>query len=383
MDSYMNSDHEEFTRTHLVADWLDELSPERHAALFAYAQDLWKQLRKGKGDFLPTHSVYLKEFQLSHPRLRYDTILLDEAQDTAPVVLDLVLRQCQHGVRLILSGDPYQQCYAWRAAVDSLEKVEAPTLYLTNSFRFGSNVAGVANTLLDTFWPGEGRLVGVAGEDQVTGAEDESKPCTVVCRTNAMLYTEAVHKLPAPLMVVGGRRFSELLEAVENLHWLQIGRCELLSERYRWFAKMGEIDGVIRYAQRRLKADLLSYCRIAKEHGPRIPEQVETLRRCLATPRTAKFVFSTVHQYKGLEADRVRVADDFADVCTLDGETAVLDANGGEGTVTREDLNLIYIAFTRAKRELILPPRLYAFVTGHPQMLADERYVLDDWRDEE
>ena len=51
---------------------------------------------------------------------------------------------------VILVGDPNQQIYQFRGAVNALHSFDADrTFYLTQSFRFGPEVAFAANCCLD------------------------------------------------------------------------------------------------------------------------------------------------------------------------------------------------------------------------------------------
>ena len=67
----------------------------------------------------------MKKFQLARPCLadwfQYDVLLLDEAQDMNPAMLDVCLHQDRPKV---VVGDPNQQIYSFRGAVNALAKVE-------------------------------------------------------------------------------------------------------------------------------------------------------------------------------------------------------------------------------------------------------------------
>nr|WP_249816408.1 UvrD-helicase domain-containing protein [Bradyrhizobium sp. 180] len=56
----------------------------------------------------------MKLWALSNPAIAADFILLDEAQDTNPVVLDVLRKQ---PAQMVYVGDKYQQIYEWRGAV--------------------------------------------------------------------------------------------------------------------------------------------------------------------------------------------------------------------------------------------------------------------------
>src|SRR5690606_15921675 len=105
------------------------------------AAQLWSMMCDESNPFPMPHDGYLKLYQLSRPDLskHYDMILVDEAQDTVPVVAEIVL---QSGLSVILVGDEAQAIYAWRGAVDFLQNPafdRADRMYLTQSFRFGPN----------------------------------------------------------------------------------------------------------------------------------------------------------------------------------------------------------------------------------------------------
>ena len=91
-----------------------------------------------------SHDFYLKKFQLLNPTLNYDYILFDEGQDASPVILDIFMKQ---KATKVIVGDAHQQIYSWRFAVNSLEKIDFKTYYLSTSFRFSQDIANLA---LDT-----------------------------------------------------------------------------------------------------------------------------------------------------------------------------------------------------------------------------------------
>lgn len=123
------------------------LQPER---ILLSAQNIWAMMSSRQGSFLVTHDTYLKIYQLSKPDLsaRYTTVLFDEAQDANPVTSAIILEQA---CRVVLVGDTHQQIYRFRGADNALHAPQlecADRLWLTHSFRFGPEIAEVANRLL-------------------------------------------------------------------------------------------------------------------------------------------------------------------------------------------------------------------------------------------
>lgn len=99
------------------------------------------------------HDGYLKVWALSQPRLPVDDILLEEAQDTNPVVLDVLTDQ---DAQMIYVGDKDQQIYEWRGAINAMDEAGDPLGLSTTSFRFAGEIAEAANRLLQMLDATEG-----------------------------------------------------------------------------------------------------------------------------------------------------------------------------------------------------------------------------------
>ena len=61
-------------------------------------------------------------------------------------MLGILLKQ--KSTQVIYMGDAHQQIYAWRGAVNAMQQLPLPESRLTTSFRFGDEIAQVANYLL-------------------------------------------------------------------------------------------------------------------------------------------------------------------------------------------------------------------------------------------
>ncbi|TFI47040.1 ATP-dependent helicase [Diaphorobacter sp. DS2] len=161
-----------------------------------WAAQLWERMIDPNDKFPATHDTYLKLFQLSQPRLseRYGAILFDEAQDSNPVTSAIVLNQ---SCTLVIVGDPHQQIYRFRGANDAMSHpllADADRMYLTHSFRFGPQVAFVANALLEL--KGETRpVVGQGGADEVLSSmayETSERHTAYINRTVMGVIADAI-----------------------------------------------------------------------------------------------------------------------------------------------------------------------------------------------
>ncbi|WP_240521708.1 UvrD-helicase domain-containing protein [Amycolatopsis vastitatis] len=148
---YCYSADETLARQHVP--WLKGIGEEHlHDQLtqlvLPYAQRMWADLQNPERGRVPfKHDHYLKMWALTRPRLYGDFFLLDEAQDTNPVVEQVFLAQGEHA-QLVMVGDSAQAIYGWRGARDVMTGFAGRQLALSHSFRFGDGVAAEANRWL-------------------------------------------------------------------------------------------------------------------------------------------------------------------------------------------------------------------------------------------
>ena len=109
------------------------------------ANDYWQDILDPFGVNRLEHDHYLKYWALSKPVINTDFILFDEAQDADPIMLNVLNNQ---SAQVIYVGDRHQQIYAFRGAVNAMQSLEIPETRLSQSFRFGQDIADLANTIL-------------------------------------------------------------------------------------------------------------------------------------------------------------------------------------------------------------------------------------------
>ena len=314
------------------------------------AQNLWRKMQDEKdGSVGMVHDGYLKLFQLSDPQLKYDRILFDEAQDANGVTAAIVGSQACHKV---IVGDSHQAIYSFRGAVNAMKMFNATdTLYLTKSFRFGQPIAGVANALLGTY-KGEKRQIQGTDEPASIGAIDPRKPYAVISRSNATLFDEAIGLMAQGkrLHFVGGiqgYRMGDLLDTY-NLYSGQTDRIQ--SSHLKSFS---DFEAASDYAVLSDDKELKSLIGLVKRHTSRLPHLISQLKKAdVSDPLQAHVFLTTAHKSKGLEWDQVKLADDY--MALLDPYKKPRKLNLGED----EDVNILYVAATRARKSLQPFPEL-------------------------
>jgi F-box protein 18 (helicase) len=361
LENYLNSADEAISLKHVAPDLLCKFKAGYESQLIDGARAVWEQVKRGNDPFPMTHSGYLKLYQLSKPVIPARTILLDEAQDQAPVMVDIVRQQMANGTRVILVGDKFQQIYSWRGAVDAMDMIDAPTLYLTQSFRFGDKIAGAANKLLIDCLNCEKPVVGHPDiTDELPDTLPSDEPYTIICRTNVEIFRQALRCAVAqtPMCMVGGDGFNAFLEAIMDVFYLYAGLYDQIKERQiSFFKSFNELKA---FAEARLDPELQARVNIINEYKDAVPNHVENIRKNITAARLAKVFIVTAHKAKGLEWNNVMLTNDFASL--YDEEDNLLPVSTGDPeedarrgykkTIPRDEVNLLYVAATRAKRRL-------------------------------
>jgi len=308
------------------------------------ARKIWADLSRPTGQLYFSHDHYLKLWQLRDPKLPHDYILFDEAQDANPVIASIVARQ-DHA-QLVYVGDRNQQLYGWRGAVDAMSTFTGTRLALTKSFRFGPAIAEYANEWLDLL----GSPHRVVGHDPVrseVGPLDQPADA-ILCRTNgtALSHILRAQERGVPVAMAPGDQTAgrDILSFAYAALDLMAGR----GTEHPDLAAFTTWSDLLRYVdEEESGADLRRLVNIIHRIGP--AAVIDAIKR-LVPKEQAALTVSTAHKAKGLEWDRVQVADDF------------IPPEPPE-PVDTADLMLAYVTVTRARLKLdpgLLDPHLWA-----------------------
>lgn len=303
--------------------------------LAPFMRTIWADVSRVDGVLPFRHAHYLKLFQMSDPRLPYDRLMVDEAQDLNPCMAAIVGGQT-HLSRTFV-GDSNQQIYGWNGAVDAMDSVPADrTVYLTRSFRFGPAIAEAANAVLgrlDTPM----RIEGWSEIDSRVAPIADGEPIdAVLCRSNAEMVEQVIEQLEAGrrVGVQGGVseivRFAQAAQSLQDEGWTSYPDLAC-------FRSWGEVGTYVE--EEPAGSELSTLYRLVNENGA--AEIAEIMKRADKATRP-DVVISTAHKAKGCEWGSVRLAADFPPRVKAGIEQPVAD----------EELRLLYVAITRAKQRL-------------------------------
>ncbi|MET8697175.1 UvrD-helicase domain-containing protein [Streptomyces bauhiniae] len=323
---------------------LEDLNLHRELAahIVPIARKAWSDLQNTHdGCVRFEHDHYLKIWALTRPRLDADYLLLDEAQDTDPVVEQIFLAQRDHA-QLVMVGDSAQAIYHWRGAKDVMAGFDGTQLTLSQSFRFGPRLADEANRWLHLV-DAPIRLTGTPAVPTEIGTVGD--PDAVLCRTNVGAIAQVITLMAAGhrvALVGGGDSLRGLAEAARDL---KEGRRTRHPELVL-FSSWGDLQEYASYDP--AGRDLQPLVNLVDAHGT---DTIVAAVARLAPEQHAQVTVSTAHKAKGREWPRVLIADDFARP-EDDRQADPASAPVSPGPVDDAEARLAYVAVTRARHRL-------------------------------
>ena len=348
-------------------NYLDVVSDKKAAAFVkAYYEYIENQTRNllgkmNKGEIEITHDFYLKKFQLSGQILDYDYILFDEGQDASPAMLDVFFKQ--DAVKVVV-GDTHQQIYSWRFAVNSLEKAGFKTYQLSTSFRFSQDIANLAVEVLKykKHFNQQHKAV-ISGK----GNFKDLKTKAILARTNLGLLLRAIKFVTEKKNVkniyfegnINSYTYADEGTSLYDVLNLYNGKSHLIKDSL--LKAMKNMDELKDYIEKTEDVQLGMMVSIVSEYGNRIPGIINIIKKKHLDNDdrgNAEMIFSTVHRCKGMEYDEVHLVNDFMTEVKLEKLTMDKSANVLDQTKLNEEINLLYVAITRAKNSVHIPEQL-------------------------
>jgi len=318
-----------------------------------YAQAVFDHLRRTPGE--TSHDIYLKLYSLQSPALKGDLLFIDEAQDLNPCMLNIIEKQIQCGKQVVLVGDRYQHIYGFNGAIDAMAvisaKYQGTELPLTGSYRFGENIAAVANQILARMGCSH-QIHGLARQPGVIRdmADAPAPGQAVIYRKNISMLHDLLRLPPdLPVQVVGGvQELSQMLQSAfalykgERTDHPEIGMFRSWEE----LVTFAESD-----AGRHLWP-VVSY--IEEQHGIHtalaVLTRIEKNNQPHALPENT-LILTTAHKSKGLEFNAVQLSSDMEDSLETDN-VFILPPRSREAMLA--EMALLYVAATRARVTLNL-----------------------------
>lgn len=311
---------------------------------------------------------------LNIPLVKYDLLLVDEAQDLNKCQQELVKR-C--GSRLVFCGDPRQAIYGF-AGADSRSMArlqeqltslgqQTQTLKLTETRRCGRSIVVEANRIVDDFTAHENNPAGKVTSLQLStvsydenGEQSKKKSFVdelqsgdmVVCRVNAQLVNQFFRTIAKgkTARIIGRDIGQNLISIIKKCTKEKVMPIEdLLIELDIWMNKARSKElAKTNPSENRLdtiadKYDcLVMFC----QDKDTSQEVIGFINEVFSDDKLSTAIrFSTIHKAKGLEAKRVFFL-------SVDTQGNFSFAGKSKGWGREQEHNLEYVAITRAIEEL-------------------------------
>lgn len=283
---------------------------------------------------------------------KFDLIFIDECQDLNKAQQACVIKMLDDGGRFIAVGDPYQAIYGF-AGADHLSfeefsnKPNTIRLPLSECFRCAKDIVRFAKEIVPTIeyrnTSGDGR-VRYGSYKEIRGDD------YVLCRLNSLLVSLCLDLIRDGnnAKILGGRIGEELISLVEGQEATDMGKLVLklddeLGHLKNVLLKSGleeeDIANNSRYSE---LAEQVLTIRVISEHCNNVDELITRIESIFDRSKPG-ITLASIHKAKGLEARRVFILGD----ALMPLKKATLDWQ------VRQELNLIYVAYTRAQEELI------------------------------
>ncbi|EOW6272294.1 3'-5' exonuclease [Campylobacter upsaliensis] len=296
-----------------------------------------------------THDFYLKYYQLASGGKElhnYDYILFDEAQDSNAVMLSIFLNNV---CKKILVGDTFQNIYGFNQTINALETIEADFhLNLSTNYRSTQEILDYADSFLETCSSKNRVKMHSALKEEV-----KIKTQAFITRTNAGLI-ELINTLRKEENLDEVALLKEpesIFKLLFDIFSFRANRFELISKENAFLHNFDSMFELRSYAS--YDAELSLALNLSEK--PYDFKALKKLALKLYQNKNANTFLINAHLSKGLEWDRVILHNDFVKLRDL--KAKIEEEKNQEEKAKREfemeqELNLFYVAITRARFEL-------------------------------
>jgi len=234
----------------------------------------------------------------------YDMIMIDETQDFDIMMLTMLLNDTT--IPKIFVGDPKQAIYEWRGCINGFEHLPKSSLAIEfySTFRVGDPACEQIRNKFDDCWMISKSINNTILTNDLATIKD--KKYTYLFRTWKNLLGKAQE-----MQNIWIYNYDSQVKKMRNLHTI-----------------LNKFNGTIDNEE--FPDDLPKFLKsISKDQLESILSNIE---ENITTESQAINKFYTIHSYKGLEADYIRIADDIDPY---------------------EDMNLYYVALTRGMKIIV------------------------------
>ena len=340
----------------ILKDFNDFLINDEKEFKNNYIKKLWNLVLTRKLDFI--HNFYLKYYFLYEESKnlvkKYDFILLDEAQDTNSIMLDIVLN---NNCSKILVGDTFQNIYGFNQTINAIETVQADyKKILSKSFRSKQEILNYADYFLLKYT----KKNKVKMTSNISNKEkNEIKNKSYIMRTNAGII-EFLDKIKYDKNIEQYcllKNPDDIFQLVFDILNFRSNRFSYISKRNSFLLNFNSMLELKNYAKEAFDNNLNRVLiLIDKKYDFKVLNSLAIKLYNKKNKENIFFYITNSHISKGLEWDSVELYNDFPNLNKLQNEIKKeknLEKKQEMEFFLEQEVNLFYVAITRAKFKLL------------------------------
>jgi len=322
------------------------LTDSRLEECTSIAKMIWNAQRKKA---LPlTFDFYLKlaqVYDLSSTIKNIDFVLLDEAQDSNAVTLDIISKINSHK---IFVGDKHQSIYGFRGTVNALDFADS-SFYLSETFRYNKDIAQLANYVLGYFK--------LEKEKIKSNVNNKLDTRALIFRNNSAMISKMDELIKEGIPFLTIKKPDDIFACSISLLEKKLGKT-ISNDSYKYldyeFKSYKEVE---EYISETKDNELKSANVLLKTQNLDIFSTLKKAKEFRKSKKNIKLILTTAHTSKGLEFGHVELMKDFPDLIKLikkynfdsiDDLFYECKNNNPYAKEIEQEINLLYVAITRA-----------------------------------
>jgi len=286
---------------------------------------------------------------LNLPALKFDLLLIDEAQDMSKGDMEFLFRCIKDDGHIVAVGDRNQSLYGFRGAdTDAIPNIikmlDAKVLPLSVTYRCPASHVKRVQAIVPQIEARENAPEGEIRYIDIMHLASEVQPGDmVVCRTNAPLIRPAFEciRMGKKAMIRGADIGQSLVTLIKRFETDDIGSFEVSLMEY-YDQEYTKLINQAKDMQAVLLSDRVQTLRFIVNECKSVSELLGKIEM-LFSDNNSGVVFSSVHRAKGLEADNVYILR----------PDLMPHPKAKKEHEQQQEQNGIYVAQTRSKQNLI------------------------------
>lgn len=323
------------------------------------------------------HNFIIKSTQ-SKCRKKTTGVIVHNCQDSTLTIKGIIDSSKDKLKQVILIGDPHQSIFQFRNCVNLMDiySKEATSYDLTGSFRVNQDIANMCNMLLDMFKKKKVHMSGYNKNQKIysdkgLNFENMQSQFNIITRTNATILAHAIEaSMRGKWLYFEGGYNSYPFQFYKDLYWFRATN-QTYNKELNKFKDWEELQ---QYATEADDIELLTGIKFINMYSSKVdslPNAIDNVKNYVVSKREqANFCYCTAHKSKGLTFETPTLIEkDFPHL--IDWQKTMTDIISMSHIYPdaldkflkdiEQDVNLAYVAITRAKGDIYLNEDMVKF----------------------